>query len=121
MGATAPFPGIGYVQAIVAEIIGTFLLMLAIMGVAVDRRAPSGFAGLIIGLTVAGVIITVGNISGGSLNPARTFGPYLGDLVLGGHNLWMYYPIYIIGPIIGAILAALAYNYMTSEEESSRD
>ena len=121
LGATAPFPGIGYAQAILAELVGTFLLMLAIMGVAVDKRAPPGFAGIIIGLTVAGVITTLGNISGASLNPARTFGPYLGDLVLGGHNLWMYYPIYIIGPIIGAILAALAYNYMTSEEESSRD
>ena len=121
LGATAPFPGIGYLQAILAEMVGTFLLMLAIMGVAVDRRAPSGFAGLIIGLTVAGVIITLGNISGSSLNPARTFGPYLGDALLGGHSLWMYLPIYIIGPIVGAILAALAYNYMTSEEEASRD
>ncbi len=121
LGATAPFPGIGYVQAIVAEIVGTFLLMLAIMGVAVDRRAPPGFAGLIIGLTVAGVITTVGNISGASLNPARTFGPYLGDSLMGGLNLWIFLPIYIIGPIVGAILAALAYNYMTSEEEASRD
>ena len=121
LGATAPFPGIGYVQAILAEIVGTFLLMLAIMGVAVDRRAPPGFAGLIIGLTVAGVITTVGNISGASLNPARTFGPYLGDSLMGGVNLWIFLPIYIIGPIVGAILAALAYNYMTSEEEASRD
>jgi len=32
----------------------------------------------------------------------------------------MFYPIYIIGPILGAVLAALAYNYMTSEEEASR-
>jgi len=121
LGATAPFPGIGYLQAMVAEAVGTFLLMLAIMGVAVDRRAPSGFAGLIIGLTVAGVITTVGNISGSSLNPARTFGPYLGDTLLGGHNLWIYLPIYIIGPILGAILAAIAYNYMTSEEKANRD
>lgn len=121
LGATAPFPGIGYLQAILAEIVGTFLLMLAIMGVAVDRRAPPGFAGLIIGLTVAGVITTVGNISGASLNPARTFGPYLGDILIGGTNLWAFFPIYIIGPIVGAVLAALAYNYMTSEEEASRD
>lgn len=121
LGATAPFPGIGYIQAILAEMVGTFLLMLAIMGVAVDRRAPPGFAGLIIGLTVAGVITTIGNISGASINPARTFGPYLGDALLGGHSLWMYLPIYIIGPIVGAILAAIAYTYMTSEEKASRD
>ncbi len=120
LGATAPFPGIGYYQAMLAEIVGTFLLMLAIMGVAVDRRAPPGFAGLIIGLTVAGIITTIGNISGSSLNPARTFGPYLGDALLGGNSLWAFLPIYIIGPIVGAVLAALAYNYMTSEEKASR-
>ncbi|MDD1754423.1 MAG: aquaporin family protein, partial [Methanothrix sp.] len=58
LGATAPFPGIGFGQAILAEAIGTFLLMLTIMGVAVDERAPPGFAGLIIGLTVGGIITT---------------------------------------------------------------
>jgi glycerol uptake facilitator protein len=115
LGATAPFEGIGYFQAILAETIGTFLLMLAIMGVAVDREAPPGFAGLIIGLTVAGAITTLGNITGASLNPARTFGPYLGDLVLGGTNLWANFPIYIIGPIVGAVLAAFVYNYLSEE------
>jgi glycerol uptake facilitator protein len=116
LGATAPFPGIGYIQAIVAEAIGTFLLMLAIMGVAVDKRATPGFAGLIIGLTVAGIITTLGNITGASINPARTFGPYLGDLLLGGSNLWVYFPIYVIGPIVGAVLAAFAYKFMASDE-----
>jgi glycerol uptake facilitator protein len=115
LGATTPFPGIGYGQAILAEIIGTFVLMLVIMGVAVDSRAPPGFAGLIIGLTVAGVITTLGNVSGASLNIARTFGPYLIDWVTGGPNLWMYFPIYIIGPVIGAVIAAFFYDRITAE------
>jgi len=115
LGATAPFAGVGYIQAMVAEAVGTFLLMMAIMGVAVDRRATPGFAGLIIGLTVAGIITTLGNITGSSLNPARTFGPFLGDLLLGGANLWSYFPIYVVGPVVGAVLAAFAYNYMASE------
>jgi glycerol uptake facilitator protein len=59
------------------------------------------------------VITTLGNITGASINPARTFGPYLGDLVLGGSNLWIFFPIYLIGPIAGAILAALVYNYLS--------
>jgi len=96
LGATAPFPGIGYWQAVLAEAIGTFLLMLTIMGVAVDERAPPGFAGLIIGLAVGGIITTTGNIAGSSLNPARTFGPYLGDYVLAGNNLWQFFPIYTL-------------------------
>lgn len=115
LGATAPFPGIGYGQAILVEIIATFVLMLVIMGVAVDNRAPPGFAGLIIGLTVAGMITMAGNISGASLNTARTFGPYLMDSLLGGSNLWGFFPIYVIGPIAGALLAAFFYDCITKE------
>lgn len=115
LGATAPFPGIGYGQAILVEAIATFVLMLVIMGVAVDKRAPPGFAGLIIGLTVAGMITATGNIAGASLNPARTFGPYVMDFLLGGSNLWAFFPIYIIGPVIGAIAAAVFYDRITAE------
>jgi len=114
LGATAPFPGIEYGQAILAEAIGTFLLMLVIMGVAVDERAPPGFAGLVIGLTVGGIIITIGNITGSSLNPARTFGPYLGDSLM-GINLWQYFPIYVVGPIAGAVVAAWMYQYLAKD------
>jgi glycerol uptake facilitator protein len=117
LGATAPFPGIGYGQAILVEAIGTFVLMLAIMGVAVDKRAPPGFAGLVIGFTVGAVITTTGNLTGASLNTARTFGPYLGDWLLGGANLWYYFPIYIIGPIVGAVGAAFFYDYVTAGSE----
>jgi glycerol uptake facilitator protein len=113
LGATIPFHGTSYGQAILAEFIGTFVLMLAIMGVAVDSRAPPGFAGLIIGLTVGGVITTTGYIAGASLNTARTFGPYLGDWLLGGKNFWGYFPIYVIGPVLGAIAAAFVYDYLT--------
>ncbi|MEN6592624.1 MAG: MIP/aquaporin family protein [Methanobacterium sp.] len=117
LGATTPFEGVSYIQAILAELVGTFLLMFVIMGAAIDKRATPGFAGLSIGLTVAAVITTVGNITGSSINPARTFGPYLGDLILGGTNLWNYYPIYVIGPIVGAVLAAFIYQYISSEEK----
>lgn len=113
LGATAPFPGIGYGQAILAEFIGTFLLMLVIMGVAVNSKAPPGFAGIVIGLTVGGVITTTGNIAGASLNTARTFGPYLADWLLGARDFWIYFPIYIIGPILGAVAAAFLYDYLT--------
>ena len=115
LGATAPFPGIGYGQAILVEAIATFVLMLAIMGTAVDRKAPAGFAGLVIGLSVTAMITSTGNIAGASLNPARTFGPYLMDFLLGGSNLWGFFPIYIIGPVIGALLAAVFYDRITAE------
>ncbi|MEN6611469.1 MAG: MIP/aquaporin family protein [Methanoregulaceae archaeon] len=111
LGATAPFPGISYGQAILAEAIGTFVLVLAIFAIT-RRGSPPGLAGIIIGLTVGGIITTLGNISGASLNPARTFGPYLIDSVLGGPQLWQYFPIYIFGPVLGGIIAAFFMQWM---------
>ena len=118
LGATAPFLGVSYGQAIVCEAIATFFLMLTIMGVAVDKRAPGQFAGFAIGMVVAVDIIVTGNITGSSLNPARTFGPYLGDTLFGGPNLWQYFPIYIIGPIAGAVIAAFVYDYIADTKEA---
>ncbi|AGB49225.1 MIP family channel protein [Methanomethylovorans hollandica DSM 15978] len=117
LGATAMFSGVNYGQAILCETIATFFLMLTIMGTAVDKRAPAGFAGLAIGLVVAADIIVVGNITGSSLNPARTFGPYLAEFLLGGSNLWWQFPIYIIGPIAGALLAAFLYDYVAQTKQ----
>lgn len=118
LGATAPFAGVTYEQAIISEAIATFFLMLTIMGVAVDKRAPGQFAGFAIGMVIAVDIIVTGNITGSSLNPARTFGPYMGDMLFGGPNLWNLFPIYIIGPIAGAIIAAFVYDYIAGLKEA---
>ena len=112
LGATAPGLGVSYLQAMFAEFLGTFFLMMVIMGVAVDKKAEPGFAGISIGMTVAAVIVVLGAFTGASINPARTFGPYLMDTLLGGANLWGFFPIYLIGPIVGAICAAFAYAYL---------
>ncbi len=112
LAATGMFDGVSYGQAILCEGIGTFILMLTIMGSAVDARCRGGFAGLAIGLVVVADIIVFGNITGASMNPARTFGPYLVDTLVGGPNLWSQFPIYLIGPIGGAVLAAFVYDYI---------
>ena len=112
LGATAPGVGVSYFQAIFAEFLGTFFLMMVVMGVAVDKKAEPGFAGISIGMTVAAVIAVLGAFTGASINPARTFGPYLMDTLLGGANFWSFFPIYVIGPILGAICAAFAYAYL---------
>src|SRR5690349_20471944 len=59
-----------WASAILAEGLGTFILMFAILGI-VDGRSPSDLAGLIIGGIVVGIIMVVGPITGASLNPAR--------------------------------------------------
>jgi glycerol uptake facilitator protein len=99
-----------YVQGIVAEAIGTFLLVTAVMALAVDSRAPAGWAGFMIGLAVAAAILVIGPLTGASLNPARTFGPLLVTTIGGGDTHWGDLPVYIIGPLAGGAVAAFVYD-----------
>lgn len=121
LGSTGPFAGVHYIQAIVCEAVATFFLMLTIMGTAVDKRAPKGFAGLAIGLVVAFDIVVTGNITGASLNPARSFGPLFTETLWGGAHHWQNYPIYIIGPIVGAVLAAWLYDYVSGVKKAAAE
>jgi MIP family channel proteins len=85
------------------EMILTFLLVTVIFGGAVDTRSPKGFAGLGIGLTLAGLISMGGPLTGASLNPARTLGP---AVATGNFNdLWLY----LVAPVVGGALAALLF------------
>lgn len=102
-----------YVQAIGVEVVGTFLLLFVIMGTAVDGRAPAGWAGLIIGLIVAGEVIVMGPITGPSLNPARTLGPALIQVLFGGTYNMAHLVVYFVGPALGAVLGVLGYDLMT--------
>lgn len=115
-GGTVVGPGFSDAQAVVAEGLGTFLLLATIMALAVDKRAPAGFAGLIIGLAVACEIMVIGPISGGSVNPARTFGPYLATEMFGGSTPWNEFWIYWVGPLVGGALAALVYDLIALPE-----
>jgi glycerol uptake facilitator protein len=110
VGLTALAPGVSYAQGSLGEALGTFLLMLTIMALAVDRRAPAGWAGLMIGLAVAGEIFVLGPLTGGAINPARTFGPYLANSVFGGATPWAEFGVYIVGPVIGAVAAVVVYD-----------
>ena len=109
-GVTTLADDVTYLQGIVAEAIGTFLLMTAVMALAVDSRAPAGWAGFMIGLAVAAAILVIGPLTGASLNPARTFGPLLVTTIGGGETEWGDLPLYIVGPLVGAALAAVVYD-----------
>jgi glycerol uptake facilitator protein len=110
LGQTSIADDVGYIQAIVAEAIATFLLVTAIMALAVDMRAPGGWAGLMIGLSVTAAILVIGPLTGGSLNPARTFGPLVIATIGGGDTFWGDLPAYIIGPVLGGAAAAYAFD-----------
>lgn len=107
LGATIPLDN-NWSQSFVLEIILTFILMLVIFGSGVDRRAHIGFAGLAIGLTVGMEAAFMGQITGASMNPARSLAPAL----VGG--IWQYHWVYWIAPIIGAQLAVIVYWYLSN-------
>lgn len=104
---------VSYWQATSVEALGTFLLLFVIMGTAVDGRAPAGWAGLIIGLIVAGEVIIMGPVTGPSLNPARSLGPTVLQVVFGGTYEMGHLAVYFVGPVIGAILGVLSYDLLT--------
>lgn len=112
LGAAAPFPGVPLWRAGIGEGLGTFALVLGVYGLAVNRKAPSGWAGLIIGLNIAGLIIVLGNVTGAAINPARTLGPIFADWILDGSNHWASCGVYILAQAIGATAAGLLYPWM---------
>ncbi len=120
MGATTLADGVPYWQGIVAEGLGTFILLFTVMALAVDARAPLGWAGFMIGLSVALEILLIGPQTGGSVNPARTFGPYLTLTVLGGDVPWSQYGVYVAGPLLGGIAAVLLYDFIAQSRPAEQ-
>jgi aquaporin TIP len=92
--------------ALLAEVIGTFFLMYAVYGTAVDPRGAKAIAPLVIGLTITIGVLAIGPVSGAALNPARAIGPAIVQGEFADH--WIYW----VGPIAGAVLAALLYHHL---------
>ncbi len=104
LGTTLPSVGNG--SALAYEAALTALLMFTIMAVATDTRAVGAGAAIAIGGAVGLDALFGGPITGASMNPARSAGPALvsGEL----RDLW----IYLVAPIAGAALGALAYQFV---------
>jgi len=88
---------------IVIEAITTFFLVFVVYGTAIDARAPK-IGGLAIGLTIALGILFAGPLTGGAMNPARTFGPALAV------SFWNAHYVYWIGPLLGGAAAGWVYS-----------
>ncbi len=94
-------------KALVVELILTFFLVWAVWATAVDPRgAFKAIAGLAIGLTITIDVLMGGPLTGAAMNPARAFGPELVG------NSWADAWIYWVGPILGALIAGLAYEWL---------
>ena len=100
--------GFGPVPGIAIEAILTMVLMFAVLGTALDARAPK-IGGLAIGLAVGADIFLGGPVTGAAMNPARWFGPAVAGGFLENWYVW------IIGPVIGAAIAAGIYRLVLAE------
>jgi MIP family channel proteins len=108
LGATVPSIGAG--SALVYEIVLTAFLMFVIMAVATDTRAVGAAAAIAIGGTVGLDALFGGPVTGASMNPARSLGP----AVAAGE--WTDAWIYLVGPVLGAVAGALAYQLVPGEQ-----
>ncbi|CAJ2661199.1 unnamed protein product [Trifolium pratense] len=100
--------GVGTFEGVVTEIIITFGLVYTVYATAADPKKGSlgTIAPIAIGFIVGANILAAGPFSGGSMNPARSFGPAVvsGDY----HDNWIYWA----GPLIGGGLAGVIYGYV---------
>jgi aquaporin Z len=92
------------VAALIAEVILTMFLVVTVLG-ATDVKAPVGFAGIAIGLVLTLIHLVGIPITNTSVNPARSIGPALFVQGWALQQLWLF----IVAPLIGAVIAALAY------------
>ncbi|HZD12228.1 MAG TPA: MIP family channel protein [Candidatus Binatus sp.] len=120
LGDTTIGADFGVGPALLVEVIGTAILVFTIFG-ANDHEAGSSskaFAGVAIGLVLAGIVWIFGPISGASLNPARTFGPTLASAVFSltpFSNYW----IYVVGPLLGGLLGGFLYDAIRSDKTAN--
>lgn len=97
-------------QAFGLEAVATFFLMFAVFGTAVDPRAPK-VGGFAIGLTIAADLMVIAPLTGGAINPARALGPAVASGNFVGEV------IYWLGPIVGAVIAAVLYETVLMAKE----
>ena len=95
-----------------------------LLGAAADKRAHK-LGGLMVGLTITMGILAGGPLTGGSMNPARWFGPAflvsgqpMEPMGLVGTAAYANWPVYVIGPLLGAAIAALVYGREPEDDDS---
>eukprot|EP00117_Sycon_ciliatum_P042433 scpid63652/ scgid4566/ Aquaporin PIP2-7; Plasma membrane intrinsic protein 2-7; ZmPIP2-7; ZmPIP2 len=133
--------GVNQGQAFGAELLGTFMLVCVYLSCTAERRGYRGIAPLCIAFTLIVGKAACMPMSGGALNPARSFGPaivslrdllwndptptspYLPPAVTNDayyHAMWKAQWLYILGPKLGAVLAAIAFRFLFSTEKRNK-
>lgn len=108
LGATIPGPGVGALRAVLVEALITFLLVFVVIATAGDDRVPFAVAAPAIGFALVAAVLIGGPVTGGAVNPDRALGPMLLSLHLA--KVW----IYLVGPLLGGVVAAVVYDRFIS-------
>ena len=106
--------GFSFASGFIAEVVLTFIFLIVIFG-ATSKNAPAGFAGIPIGFALAMIHMVGIPITGTSVNPARSLGP---ALVAGGTALAQLW-VFIVAPVIGAVIAAVVWKYLFEDTGSA--
>jgi len=112
-GANACADGVSSVAGFLAELVGTFIFVLVVLGVTDATKGNSTLAGLAIGLTLILIHIVLIPLTGTSVNPARSIAPAVFEGGKALCDLW----IFIVAPCVGGVLSALVWKYLSCEKE----
>lgn len=108
------------IAGLLVEIILTYIFVTTILGVTSKKFKHGTTGGLIIGLTLTGVHLLGIGLTGTSVNPARSIGPAVISAIIGNTEPIVSIWVFILGPVIGAALAAFVYAYLESGVVSAK-
>ncbi len=101
---------------LITEIIGTFVLVFAVLNIAAPSSSLGAVNALPVALIVLGIGLSLGGPTGYAINPARDLGPRIMHFILPmkgkGNSDWSYSWIPVVGPIIGGLIAALLFSIL---------
>lgn len=117
MAGHVPAPGVGPFRAMLGECIITFMLVLVVL-MTTDKKYKTGFAPLSIGFAVLAGVLSCGRIFGGSMNPARSLASAVVSAIVGKMAPIECVYIYFVGPLVGGLLAGLAYRLCFANADS---
>ena len=102
------------IAGLIVEIVLTYIFLMAILGVTSKKASHGSFGGLVIGLSLVLVHILGIGLTGTSVNPARSLGPAIVAAFTGNFAPLSCIWVFIVGPFVGAALAAVTYKFLES-------
>ena len=105
------------IAGLLVEIILTFIFVLTILGVTSKKANHGSFGGIVIGFTLVLVHLFGIQLTGTSVNPARSFGPAIVAAITGNTAALSCLWVFIVGPLVGAAIAAFIWGYLNGKGE----